>query len=475
MKRFLCILISALLLFGAFAVCTASAEENSAELTLNGSEYTAEKGDKVTYTLEVESEQLIECAQFVIYYPSAVLKAESGALKNVSSSFCNIKVSGEINCNFSSPKNFDFTEKKELLVVEFSVISGGSGELTKTVKGFFNPDDKKITEGLETFEKLEVEKPGTAPEASQTESVIPSQSETTAETSFETVTTEAQTASTAVTESTEITSSTSEADTTAPSETAAETTKSADTAETTKATDAPETSSAENTTQPVFETSENTTAVSETEPAETTVETQPVNTQATDAPEKTQPSSTKPAKVKASFLPLKAKAKKASKKAVALSWSKVKNASLYAVYGCKAKGKYKKLKTVKTNYCTVKKLKKSTYYKFCIKALNGKTALAKSQAVYAVTSGSKYANPTSLKSALKTVVIRPEKSLKLKFTLSKPSGKKLKSKKVYFISTNTKVVSVSKKGKLNAKNKGTANVYAYASNGVRAMIKVKVK
>ena len=48
-------------------------------------------------------------------------------------------------------------------------------------------------------------------------------------------------------------------------------------------------------------------------------------------------------------------------------------------------------------------------------------------------------------------------------------------RKIYYESTNEKVATVSKKGKITAKKKGSCYVYVYAQNGRFEKIKVIVK
>jgi len=47
--------------------------------------------------------------------------------------------------------------------------------------------------------------------------------------------------------------------------------------------------------------------------------------------------------------------------------------------------------------------------------------------------------------------------------------------KLRYLSTNKKVATVSKAGKVTGKGKGTCYVYAYAHNGVAKKVKVSVK
>ena len=51
----------------------------------------------------------------------------------------------------------------------------------------------------------------------------------------------------------------------------------------------------------------------------------------------------------------------------------------------------------------------------------------------------------------------------------------LKNKKLTYVSSNKKVATVDKKGKIKAKKKGKCTIYVYAKNGKRAAVKVTVK
>ena len=59
-----------------------------------------------------------------------------------------------------------------------------------------------------------------------------------------------------------------------------------------------------------------------------------------------------------------------------------------------------------------------------------------------------------------------------------PASKKLKVKrhrKIKYESSKTSIATVSSKGVIKAKRKGTCYVYAYAQNGFAAKVKVTVK
>ncbi|MBR3041452.1 MAG: Ig-like domain-containing protein, partial [Eubacterium sp.] len=68
------------------------------------------------------------------------------------------------------------------------------------------------------------------------------------------------------------------------------------------------------------------------------------------------------------------------------------------------------------------------------------------------------------------------KTSKIKAKVVKKSKKlKLKSSKLTYVSSNTKVATVSSKGKITAKKKGSCTITIYAENGVKKTVKVKVK
>ena len=101
--------------------------------------------------------------------------------------------------------------------------------------------------------------------------------------------------------------------------------------------------------------------------------------------------------------------------------------------------------------------------------------------IHVATKGGKVGNHkkvTVKKSVIKKAKkLKAGKSLKLK-AKAVPQSKKRKVKKhvaVRYESTNTNIVTVSKKGVVKAKAKGTCHVYAYAQDGVFKKIKITVK
>lgn len=179
------------------------------------------------------------------------------------------------------------------------------------------------------------------------------------------------------------------------------------------------------------------------------------------------------------YYPLRLKAAKTGKKAIKLSWKKVKKASSYVIYGSKAGGKLKKLAVTKKNTFTAKKLKKKSYYSFLIKALDtsGKT-LAQSAKIFASTKGRGNAKKVTIKVKGKkktTNTIKKGRKLPIKVTIKKTGGKMKKYKGIRYASSNPAIASISSRGIIRTRKKGKCKIYAYAQNGIAAAIKVVVK
>ena len=184
---------------------------------------------------------------------------------------------------------------------------------------------------------------------------------------------------------------------------------------------------------------------------------------------------------------LQAKASKVTKNSIKLAWNKSSEAKSYVIYGnkCGTKNKYEKLITVTGSSYTAKKVagnkvKKGTYYKFLIVALDKDgNVISTSKTIHAATIGGKVGNDKKVTTKAKKnkVSLKAGKTFKLK-AKTKAASKKLKVKKhraVAYESSDTSVATVSSKGVIKAVGKGTCEVYAYAQNGVSAKIKVTVK
>ncbi|MBQ6439643.1 MAG: fibronectin type III domain-containing protein [Mogibacterium sp.] len=186
------------------------------------------------------------------------------------------------------------------------------------------------------------------------------------------------------------------------------------------------------------------------------------------------------------YAKLQVKSAKQTDKSITLSWAKAGKATKYVIYGNKSgdSSAPKKLATVSGNTKTFSKiagrnLKKGTYYKFIIVALdkNNKVVSA-SRMIYVTVKGGNYRSVTVSKSVIaKAKKLKKGKTLKLN-ARAVAQSKKLKVKKhagLRYATSNKKIATVSKSGRITAKKKGTCYIYAYAQNGVCRKIKVKVK
>ena len=172
------------------------------------------------------------------------------------------------------------------------------------------------------------------------------------------------------------------------------------------------------------------------------------------------------------------KVKKSKKKAISLTWKKIQVAKTYVIYGAKCGTSYKKIATVHRKTFTNKKLKKGTYYKYMVVALNEKgKVVAISKLIHVATKGGKVGNCKKLKVNKSKVNLKQGRKFKLKVKqIAKSKKVKLKKhRKTAFESDNQDVAVVSKKGVITAKKKGKCSVYVYAQNGVYKRVKVTVK
>ncbi len=190
---------------------------------------------------------------------------------------------------------------------------------------------------------------------------------------------------------------------------------------------------------------------------------------------------------KAKFSVLTARVVKSKNTSNQLKWKKVKGAQGYIVFGnmCNVKGKkyeYKVLKITDKNSTTSythKKLKKGTYYKYIVQAykmVNGKPQIiATSKTMHAAMTGGKYGNAGSIRVNKSKMTLKKGKKFTIKAKEVKKYKKPKRHRKIAYESSNPKVATVSAKGVVKAKKKGSCYVYVYAQNGVYKRIKVKVK
>ena len=184
------------------------------------------------------------------------------------------------------------------------------------------------------------------------------------------------------------------------------------------------------------------------------------------------------------------KMRASGKKALVITWMKIKGAEGYDIFFNKStKKNCKKIKTIKGNkkFSWKKKgLKTGKAYKSYVRAWvkegGKKRYISKSPELHAYTGNGtkKYTNVKAVKVAKRAVTLRKGRTFKIKAKLFKVNKKKKfmtkdHAPKLRYLSMNKKVATVTKGGKIKAVKKGTCYVYVYAHNGANKKVKVTVK
>lgn len=181
------------------------------------------------------------------------------------------------------------------------------------------------------------------------------------------------------------------------------------------------------------------------------------------------------------YLMFMARIKKSTDDTLTIKWKKVKGASSYIIYAseCGNTNKFTYQTTTKKRTFTKRKLKAGTYYRFIVVAcatIDGKQVpIAISKNVHGVTSGGEYGNVKAItvKSSKKT--LKSGKKYHLKAKQDYGDKKHDTHRKLSYVSSNKKVATVSKKGVVKAKSKGTCYIYCYDQSGFYKKVKIKVK
>lgn len=131
-----------------------------------------------------------------------------------------------------------------------------------------------------------------------------------------------------------------------------------------------------------------------------------------------------------------------------------------------------------------KKLKMKNSYKVRVRAyrmVNGeKQYIGSSMAFHVAGKKSTYTNAKRIRLAKKTVTLKKGRQKKIQATIVKQKKNKTLLPQTYvanlrYESSNKKIASVTKNGKIRAKKRGTCTIYVTAANGMRTQVKVKVK
>ena len=104
-----------------------------------------------------------------------------------------------------------------------------------------------------------------------------------------------------------------------------------------------------------------------------------------------------------------------------------------------------------------------------------KITIAASKTIHVTTGGGKYGNAKTIKLNKTKVSLKKGKTVRITATQVKQSKKLKKHRSVCYESSNTKVATVSSKGLIKAKAKGSCTIYVYAQNGIYKTVKVTVK
>lgn len=163
----------------------------------------------------------------------------------------------------------------------------------------------------------------------------------------------------------------------------------------------------------------------------------------------------------------------------------VSEAGSFEIYAGYTGEQVQKIGTAKSNIFKIKnldgkKLEKNKIVMLYVIAKNGDSTVAQSLDLYVAGPGNKYTNTKKIKISRNSYSLKKGKSKKLspRLVLKNSNKKRLPDKyapKFRYQSTNTKIATVSRKGKVTAKKKGNCKVYIFAANGMTKTVNIKVK
>jgi uncharacterized repeat protein (TIGR02543 family) len=170
--------------------------------------------------------------------------------------------------------------------------------------------------------------------------------------------------------------------------------------------------------------------------------------------------------------------------ALRIYFSKVQNAKGYDIYRCDGKSKtYVKVKTLKGNGATSwvdAKLNRQALYRYKVLpyTLDGKKrkSMKSSYVVWALTASENRANATEVEVNQAKITGKKGDTVKLTATVKTVEGKQVLSRSIRWNSSDSKIASVDKNGRIKLLKNGKCFIWAKAHNGVnsrRVMIIVK--
>ncbi|MGN0395038.1 MAG: hypothetical protein ACI4EF_06715, partial [Coprococcus sp.] len=172
---------------------------------------------------------------------------------------------------------------------------------------------------------------------------------------------------------------------------------------------------------------------------------------------------------------------------IKMKWNAVPDADGYVIYWnkCYDKTEFKQVKVIKsakTLTWTHKNLKKDSHNRYYVKAykmIGGKRYFIKtSNQIHLATKGGTYTNVKALKSSVSSVTLKKGKTKALtikQIYVDKNKKPVTHMRSLTYTTSNKKVATVTSKGVIKAKGKGSCYIYITASSGVYTKVKVTVK
>lgn len=169
---------------------------------------------------------------------------------------------------------------------------------------------------------------------------------------------------------------------------------------------------------------------------------------------------------------------------IRFDYGAIPDADSYDIYAGYTGKKIKKIGTTKDNSFVISKLngktlEKDKIVKLYVIAMKGQSKLKKSLNLFVAGPKSKYTNVKRIKISSKNYTLKKgkTKTLKPKRVPDKKNKKYIPTRyvrKFRYSSSNKKIATVDKKGKVKGKKKGKCKIYINAANGMTLVVNIKV-
>ena len=175
---------------------------------------------------------------------------------------------------------------------------------------------------------------------------------------------------------------------------------------------------------------------------------------------------------------LRAYMKRTTSNSVTLSWNRVSGAYAYVIYGSDCQHTMKKLAKVGSGVTswTCRKLKRGTYYKFRVYAVNRRIEqMYHSEKLFITTNGGRYTNYYGVMLNTKRVTMKKGRTFRVKASGKPVGGGRVKVHAgIVYLTDNPKVAKVGSGGVITAKGKGSCYIYAISQSGCWNRVRVTV-